>query len=110
MCKSDALGRLRLRIDNFLVRIIYFKKVKGDCSFTSNLMSSFVLLLLVYGVIRINETLSFPSKWALIPVLGAVLIIASVSKAWLNRIFLMNPIAVWFGLISYPLYLWHWPV
>ena len=73
-------------------------------------MSFFGLLLLAYGVIRINESLSFPSKWALIPVLGAVLIIASGSKAWLNRIFLMNPIAVWFGLISYPLYLWHWPI
>ena len=36
--------------------------------------------------------------------------IASGHKAWLNRVFLMNPIAVWFGLISYPLYLWHWPI
>ena len=39
-----------------------------------------------------------------------MLVIASGSKAWLNRLFLMNPIAVWFGLISYPLYLWHWPI
>ena len=73
-------------------------------------MSFFGLLLLAFGVIRINESLSFPSTWALIPVLGAVLVIASGSKAFLNRIFLMNPIAVWFGLISYPLYLWHWPI
>ena len=108
--KSDLLSRFKLWIDKFLVRIIHSKEVEADGSTTSNLMSFFGLLLLVYGVIRINESLSFPSKWALIPVLGAVLIIASGSKAWLNRVFLMNPIAVWFGLISYPLYLWHWPI
>ncbi len=108
--KSDVLSRLKLRVDRFLVRIIHSKEVDADGSTTSNLMSFFGLLLLAYGVIRINESLSFPSKWALIPVLGAVFIIASGSKAWLNRFFLMNPIAVWFGLISYPLYLWHWPL
>ena len=108
--KSDLLSRFKLWVDKFLVRIIHSKEVDADGTTTSNLMSFFGLLLLAYGVIRINESLSFPSKWALIPVLGAVLIIASGSKAWLNRIFLMNPIAVWFGLISYPLYLWHWPI
>ena len=81
-----------------------------DGSAASNLMSFLGLLLLVYGVVRINESLSFPSTWALVPVLGAALIIASGSEAWLNRFFLMNPVAVWFGLISYPLYLWHWPI
>ena len=64
----------------------------------------------VQRAIRINDNFSFPSKWALIPVLGALLIIAGGSGAQLNRIFLMNPLAVWFGLISYPLYLWHWPI
>ena len=104
------LSRFKLWVDKFLVRIIHSKEVDADGTTTSNLMSFFGLLLLAYSVIRINESLSFPSKWALIPVLGAMLIIASGSKAWLNRIFLMNPIAVWFGLISYPLYLWHWPI
>ncbi|WP_206367948.1 acyltransferase family protein [Vibrio cholerae] len=108
--KSALLSRFKLWVDKFLVRIIHSKEVQADGATTSNLMSFFGLLLLAYGVVRINESLSFPSKWALIPVLGAVLIIASGSKAWLNRIFLMNPIAVWFGLISYPLYLWHWPI
>jgi len=108
--KSDLFSRVKLWLDKFVVRIIHSKEVEADGSTISNLMSFLGLLLLAYGVIRINESLSFPSKWALIPVLGAVLIIASGSKAWLNRIFLMNPIAVWFGLISYPLYLWHWPI
>ena len=108
--KSDVLSRFKLWVDKFLVRIIHSKKVEAYGSTTSNLMSFFGLLLLAYGVIRFQESLSFPSIWTLIPVLGAVLIIASGSKALLNRIFLMNPIAVWFGLISYPLYLWHWPI
>ena len=108
--KSDFLSRFKLWVDKFVVRIIHSKEVEADDSTTSNLMSFFGLLLLAYSVIRINEGVSFPSKWALIPVLGAVLIIASGSKTWMNRTFLMNPIAVWFGLISYPLYLWHWPI
>lgn len=65
---------------------------------------------MICGVICIDKRLKFPSTWALVPVLGAALIIASGSKAWMNRLLLMNPIAVWFGLISYPLYLWHWPI
>ena len=44
------------------------------------------------------------------PVLGAVLIITAGSKAWFNRTILSNKVAVWFGLISFPLYLWHWPI
>ncbi len=64
----------------------------------------------MYGFLRINKELSFPGKWALVPVLGAVLIIAAGSKAWINRTILSNKIAVWFGLISFPLYLWHWPL
>ena len=108
--KSDLLSQFKQWLDKFLVRIIHSKEVDADGSTASNLMSFFGLLLLTYAVIHINESLSFPSKWALFPVSGAVLVIASGSRAWFNRIFLMNPIAVWFGLISYPLYLWHWPI
>ena len=108
--KSEILSKFKLWVDKFLVRVVYFKEVEADGSTASNLMAFVGLLLLAYSIIRIDESLSFPSQWALIPVLGAVLVIASGSKAWLNRIFLMNPIAVWFGLISYPLYLWHWPI
>jgi len=108
--KSEIVSQFKIWIDKLLVRIINFKEVEVDGSITSNLMSSLGLLLLLYSVIYINVSIPFPSKWALIPVLGSLLVIASGSKAWLNRLFFMNPIAVWFGLISYPLYLWHWPI
>jgi peptidoglycan/LPS O-acetylase OafA/YrhL len=68
------------------------------------------LLLLLYGFSQITEESNFPGRWAMVPVLGAVLLILAGPKAWFNRIILSNKVAVWFGLISFPLYLWHWPL
>lgn len=68
------------------------------------------IILLVYGNLYIDENLNFPSGWALVPVSGAVLIIAAGPSTAINRVILMNRLAVWLGLISYPLYLWHWPI
>lgn len=75
-----------------------------------NVMSLVGFLLLASSTLLLDYQLPFPSAWALLPILGALLVIGVGSKAWLNRVFLMNPIAVWFGLISYSLYLWHWPI
>lgn len=86
------------------------KKIGVSDSVLANTLASLGLLLLVYGVFNLHKGLPFPSTWALVPVVGAVCMIAAGSKAWLNRVLLKNPIAIWFGLISYPLYLWHWPV
>ena len=52
----------------------------------------------------------FPGWWAVLPVAGAFLLILSGPTAVLNRFVLANPIMVFIGLISYPLYLWHWPI
>jgi peptidoglycan/LPS O-acetylase OafA/YrhL len=68
------------------------------------------LILLATGFAFIRESMLFPGYWALLPVSGAVCLIAAGPNAWLNRYLLSHPIAVWFGLISYPLYLWHWPL
>lgn len=84
---------------------------KASLSNTALNVISFVgMLLLLYGFFRINKGLSFPGKWALVPVLGSVLIIYSGQNSWVNRVVLSNKIAIWFGTVSFPLYLWHWPL
>ncbi len=75
----------------------------------ANILSIVGFTLIITGFARINMDSGFPGTWALIPVAGTVLIILS-GAAWLNQTLFGNKIAVWFGLISYPLYLWHWPL
>jgi len=67
-------------------------------------------MLLALGLILLNKERAFPGWWALLPTLGAFLIISAGQKAWLNKHALSNKFLVWVGLISYPLYLWHWPL
>ncbi|MAS81621.1 MAG: acyltransferase [Legionellales bacterium] len=73
-------------------------------------LSIFGIGLIIIGFIFITEKKYFPGWWALLPTLGTMLIISAGPGAWFNRMILSNRILVWFGLISYPLYLWHWPL
>ena len=61
------------------------------------------------AAIGLNKDSLFPGVYALAPVLGAVLLIVS-PNSWVNRTLLSNRAMVGIGLISYPLYLWHWPL
>ena len=53
---------------------------------------------------------AFPGWWALLPTVGTCLLIFAGAEAWLNRAVFSNKFLVVIGLISYPLYLWHWPI
>lgn len=75
-----------------------------------DLISTLGVIFLLFGFTSIGKRADFPGWWALIPVLGAVLVIMAGPSAWFNRSVLSSRIAVWFGLISFPLYLWHWPL
>lgn len=74
-------------------------------------MAALGLVLIGGAVIGLSESDNFPGLLAAIPCLGAVLLIAAghqqapaVSALYANRLL------VFVGLISYSLYLWHWPV
>lgn len=52
----------------------------------------------------------FPGWWALLPTVGTLLLLAAGPDAWFNRRVLSHRTLVFYGVISYPLYLWHWPL
>ncbi len=73
-------------------------------------LRAFVGILLIATAAGVLDTKSaFPGWWAVLPVGGAALLL-SAPAAWFCRSLLASPPLVWIGLISYPLYLWHWPL
>ena len=75
-----------------------------------DLVSCFGGALLIFAIFGINKESAFPGWWASIPTAGALLTIAAGERAWFNRAVLARGALVFIGLISYPLYLWHWPL
>jgi len=67
-------------------------------------------LLVALSIYAIDETSRFPGWWALLPTTGAMLLIAVGSNGIINRTLLASKWMVYIGLISYPLYLCHWPL
>jgi peptidoglycan/LPS O-acetylase OafA/YrhL len=74
-----------------------------------NLFSIVGLALIVIAVLFISPSSRFPGFWALLPTIGTALLLISPSSR-VNKYILSNRLAVNLGLISYPLYLWHWPI
>ncbi|KAG1257306.1 hypothetical protein G6F65_015960 [Rhizopus arrhizus] len=70
------------------------------------------LCLILWSVFAYTGKTVFPGLNALAPCLGALLIIYSGARpggSWVSRMLSFRPI-VFIGLISYSLYLWHWPL
>lgn len=68
------------------------------------------LSLLAVSLFGVDQFDAFPGWWALLPTAGAALVIAAGPNSLVNRYVLSSKPAVFVGLISYPLYLWHWPI
>jgi peptidoglycan/LPS O-acetylase OafA/YrhL len=67
------------------------------------------LALVVVSLFVIEEGLSFPVPWALLPCVGTALLIAYGEVGGTARLLSLAPMR-FIGDISYSLYLWHWPV
>jgi len=78
-------------------------------SAASNLRAAAGLVLIAIAAGVLDSKSAFPGWWGLLPVAGAALLL-SAPAAWGCRHLLSSPAMVRIGLISYPLYLWHWPL
>jgi SGNH domain (fused to AT3 domains) len=88
----------------------YLDRAVQDSRFWANLSSLVGVLLVAAAITLLDQSQPFPGWRALIPVTGALLVIAAGPSALFNRALLGAKPIVAIGLISYPLYLWHWPL
>ncbi|CAN2199851.1 COG1835 Predicted acyltransferases [Candidatus Nanopelagicaceae bacterium] len=87
------------------------KRILQTRSIAKTLAIWFALSLLVFASFTFSEKTPFPGTSALIPTLAATIAIAFIAS-WppiLNDLSKLR-IVQWLGEISYPFYLWHWPI
>lgn len=80
-----------------------------DLTIVRELSATTGVILIGLSVYQFDQSTPFPSYYALLPTIGAALIIQSNNPriaGWAFR----HPVSVWIGLVSYPLYLLHWPI
>jgi peptidoglycan/LPS O-acetylase OafA/YrhL len=78
-------------------------------AFDADIRAAVGAILIGIGAVALDSKMSYPGWAALLPVLGTALLIAA-QAAFLNSVVLSTQVLVFVGLISYPLYLWHWPL
>ncbi len=86
------------------------KKFEFKFRVTAYLSVAVAFAALVWSSVYLNSRSAFPGAFALLPVLGTVLLIffnRQVSP--INKLLTSSPL-VYLGDISYSLYLWHWPL
>ncbi len=88
----------------------YLQQARDPKLLIRQLASLAGLLMLVYSIAFLDKSIPFPSLYALIPVVGTVLIILFTDKNTLVGKILSLPFIVGVGLISYSAYLWHQPL
>lgn len=68
------------------------------------------LFLYGIGIFVLDESLAYPGWYAILPTISGALIIYPQATNWVSQRLLSHYVLVWFGKISFPLYLWHWPL
>ncbi len=97
--RQSIIKSLGIKIENILTGMV-----------AKEVISVVSLLFLIGSIIFIDETSGFPGWVAIAPVLGAFLFISVGADAWVNKFIFSSRWVVFVGLVSYPFYLWHWPL
>lgn len=74
-----------------------------------NTLSIISALLILFPIFALSKYSTFPGWWALVPTTGTAVLILVIDKSFLYPLF-RSKVMVFIGLISYSLYLWHWPL
>lgn len=117
-----------LRADAFPIRAFYYPDARlwelaigGGLAFATSrnaklfvhwgyLFAGVGAAMLLAGLFLLNGNFAWPGWWALLPTIGTACVLAAGPDVWMNKRILASRLPVAIGKISYPWYLWHWPL
>jgi peptidoglycan/LPS O-acetylase OafA/YrhL len=97
------------RNKNYNTTIQNLERGKGNFGKISNYCSCLGAILIIFTFVEFNEETRHPSIYTLVPVIGTAFLILFSKDNFMNK-FLSNKFFVSLGLISYSLYLFHYPI
>jgi peptidoglycan/LPS O-acetylase OafA/YrhL len=86
------------------------KYKRDNKNFWNKIIPSFGIILVIASLILFDDKMRHPSFFTLIPIIGTMLIIWYANKDEILTKLISTKLFVGVGLISYPLYLWHYPI
>jgi peptidoglycan/LPS O-acetylase OafA/YrhL len=89
--------------------VFWLKRLPYPSRAFANIGAGAGIALMLGAFLFLNEAQPFPGWLVAIPTLGSALVIAN-PHSLPGEVALGNRLAGFFGAISYPLYLWHWPL
>ncbi|NNJ91911.1 MAG: acyltransferase, partial [Gammaproteobacteria bacterium] len=95
---------------SLLANILYFHPQKENDALLNKTMPVIGMFLVLYSIIFIDLESNHPGYITLVPVIGSMLIIWFANEKELVTKILSSRTFVGIGLISYSLYLWHYPI
>jgi peptidoglycan/LPS O-acetylase OafA/YrhL len=109
--RAISLGALRVagRVEDGLQKLVWAGDVRPKGALLQGVFAALALAAIGVAAFRYHPGIPYPGYAALVPVVAAVILIATARSA-INRTALALRPVVYVGLISYPLYLWHYPL
>ena len=108
---GKAYYRMPVRASEmFLGALCCFVPVIKIKEFMARIIIWLSLLVLIACAMLFDEKTKFPGINAIIPCLATAIIIYLSQLINKNNSLLANQVSTWVGKISYPMYLWHWPL
>lgn len=106
---TSQFQRLTSRIEAGLQLFVWAPGTSPRGHLVQEIFAGGAIAGIVYAVFRFNSQTPYPGTFTLVPVIATTLLLLT-SGAAINRVLLSSRPMVFVGLISYPLYLWHYPL